>query len=111
MIKLNPPNTAALQAWLVSQGYALWSIVVFAVAWGVTNGLVHDWTTFFMFLKAASFSVFIALVFGIGPYARGLKASTQVSNTVPLQGGGSAILQPTVAPPSPQAATATLVSH
>ena len=110
MTKVSPASWAEIKAWLVSQLYALWSILVFAVTWGVTQGQIHGWQTFFAFLEASSFSVFVALVFGIGPYARGAEARSRSQNTVPLEGGGSAVLQPTTQPPSPHTATATLVA-
>lgn len=109
-MSLTPGQWAAVKAWLVSQCYALWSILVFAVTWGVTQGQIHGWQTFFEFLGASSFSIFVALVFGIGPYARGAEASSRISNTVPVLGGGSAVLQPGTPPPSPSSSTMTLVA-
>jgi len=98
-----------IREWLISQSFALWTVVVFAVTWGFTNAEFHDWPTFFAFLRESSFPLFIALVFGIGPYARSVQARKADANTVPVESGGSAILQPSVQAPSPQSATMTLV--
>ncbi len=69
-----------VRSYVVSQAYGLWTLVVFGVTFGFSRGEIVDFASLVRFLDDPKtlFSIFMALVFGIGPYARarqGYKAS------------------------------------
>lgn len=113
---MSPKLTAWLEgparSWIVSQAYALWGAIVCAEGIGYALGPAHggynDWPSLVTFNSHAWFGVALAFFFGIGPYVRAKQGADRIASTVPLAGGGSAIMQPNVAPPSPATATITL---
>jgi hypothetical protein len=70
------------QSWSVSQGYAVWSILTFGVTLAFSSGVVKDFHTLFAFIFSSQFgfSLFMALVLGIGPYARAKQGADRVNN-------------------------------
>lgn len=102
---------AAVQAYLVSQGYQAWSVVL-AVATvgyslGPANGGYNDWPSFVAFAGHAWFGVAIALVFGIGPYARA-KQGGDAATTV-VKGANATSIPNTLVNPSLIPAVGTTV--
>jgi hypothetical protein len=87
-----------VKSWVVSQLYSAWSIFVFAASLALTQGLLHGWQSFFDWLLTISFPFFLALVLGIGPYARAVQGANRLQNTVTLDDGRTAII---VSPPAP----------
>ena len=99
-------NWGACRAYLISQGFQAWAVIV-AVATvgyslGPANGGYNDWPTFVTFASHAWFGVVIALVFGIGPYARakqGGDAATTVIQGPTATSIPNAIVNPNAIPP------------
>ena len=79
-------NAAAIQAFLISQAYQAWAVVVAVVTVGYSlgpaQGGFNDWPSFVTFASHAWFGVVIALVFGIGPYARAKQGGDAATTVV-----------------------------
>ena len=107
---MSPARAAWLEgparSWVVSQAYALWTIIVFALTFGFANGQIHDFPSLAFFLRESAFPLFMGLVFGGGPYVRAKQGADRVANTLPVTTGGSAVVQSS---PAPEEATVELV--
>lgn len=85
------------RSWVVSNAYALWSIIVFAVGLGFTEGKISSFTTLGAYLHDAAFPLFMALIFGLGPYARARQAVVAQTSIV---AGPTSTSFPNPAPPA-----------
>ncbi len=82
-----------LRSWAVSQGYAVWSILTFGVTLAFSSGAIKDFHTLFAFVFSPQFgfSLFMALVLGIGPLARAKQGADRVATQT--------VTPPVAAPP------------
>lgn len=83
-----------VRSWLVSQLYGLWAIVVFAVSLEFASGSIHGFSSLAQFLLSEPFwfSVFMAIIIGVGPYARAKQGADRQANTVQLADGVTAVV-------------------
>lgn len=93
---LTPAVREPIKSYVVSTALALQS--TFQTAFGIGYGLglcsTPDTAWHYVTSPTVLFSVFAGVFFGVGPYHRARQGYVAAENTVPIAGGGTAVITP-----------------